>query len=208
MSTEYVVYRGERFRIQTSGRYFQSGRKDADERLLHRRVWSDHNGPIPERHHVHHIDGDWRNNDIANLRLVEENEHQRDHKLERLAEPGAREQNAEWLERARLAAAEWHGSAQGLEWHRQHGADTWIGRPYQKLKCAECGTIFETRNPRGSKFCSRACWQRQNWRNRGYHTDARQCAWCGKQFMANRHRKTLCCSRLCSNRKREADRLR
>lgn len=41
-----ILYKGEPFFLQTSGRYYQSGRKDASERLLHRRIWIENNGPI------------------------------------------------------------------------------------------------------------------------------------------------------------------
>ena len=63
-----ILYAGERFRIQTTGRYYQSGRKGSPERLLHRRIWIDNFGAIPEGFVVHHKDGDWTNNRIENLR--------------------------------------------------------------------------------------------------------------------------------------------
>lgn len=197
---EHVVYRGEKFWLQTTGRYFQSRRKGEVERLLHRRIWSDRHGPIPEGMVVHHIDGDWRNNDIANLALLSHSEHAAEHMRERLALPGAAERNAEWLDRARIAAAEWHGSDEGLAWHREHGKQTWEGRDPVDAVCSKCGATFQTYFPSRARFCSTACMQAVAFRR--YFTEQRTCAWCGVEFMANRHRKTACCSRVCGNRLR------
>lgn len=42
---------------------------------VHRVVYIEHHGPIPEGHHVHHIDGDIHNNDPGNLVAVTPREH-------------------------------------------------------------------------------------------------------------------------------------
>ena len=203
---EFVLYRGEKFWIQTTGRYFQSGRKNCGkERILHRRVWEDAHGNIPERHHVHHIDGDWRNNDLSNLELIDEKTHQRNHKMEALSQPGALEKNMELLERAREAAKEWHGSDAGRKWHSEHGKRTWEGREPIDAVCDVCGSAFKSFFPgrSGRFYCSSAC--RQKIRFRTYFTDKKKCLFCGEEFMANRHRKTACCSRTCANRYRAAN---
>lgn len=203
---ESVVYRGERFRVQTSGRYYQSGRKDVAERLLHRRVWRDHHGAIPDGYHIHHKDGDWRNNAIENLALVDGIDHWRQHKLQQLATPGASERNVTYLARARIAAAEWHRSDKGLAFHSELGRDSWKNRPPKLVQCQQCGKSFTARRHEVALFCSRACYDKSG--RGGYltcFTDVRNCAWCGKEFVAHRYRKVACCSRLCGNRKRVAD---
>jgi hypothetical protein len=70
MPIESVTYKGEKYYIQSSGRYYQSRHKVLGERSLHRRVWVEHNGPIPEKHDIHHKDENWRNNDIKNLECL------------------------------------------------------------------------------------------------------------------------------------------
>lgn len=198
---ESVVYRGERFWLQTSGAYFQSGRKAAPERLLHRRVWSDTHGPIPDGEEVHHLDLDWRNNDPANLELRPPGSHQRDHMRQRLHNPVERTRLYEYLWKARLAAAAWHSSPTGIAWHRAHGRNTWVGRKTRDAACERCGLPFGAFFV-GTRFCSRACAQAVAWSSGRYKTSERVCLHCGATFLANRHRTTACCSRLCSNRHR------
>lgn len=197
---EYVEYQGRRYWLQSSGRYFQSGVKTDTERLLHRRVWSDANGPIPPDHHVHHINGDWRDNRLENLECVLGVEHSRQHMLERVSTPEGRASALAGLEAGRDAAKEWHASEAGRAWHSEHGARTWEGRePVAKI-CEACGSEFSAYFEDRAKYCSSACGQRIAFRR--YFTDPRTCAHCGETFMANRHRDTRFCSKNCSMRSR------
>src|SRR4051812_39527242 len=107
---EFVLYRGRKFWLQTSGQYFQDGRKNSPERLLHRRVWTDHFGAIPDGFEVHHKDGNWRNDDPANYELRAAGAHQREHMRLRLEKPGELDKAVECLARGRVKAAKWHGS--------------------------------------------------------------------------------------------------
>lgn len=54
------------------------GRKEK-LRLAHHLIWEAINGPIPEKCLIHHKDHNKQNNDIENLQLVTELEHQRLH---------------------------------------------------------------------------------------------------------------------------------
>ena len=198
-SVDCVWYAGVRYRVQASGRYYQSGRKTDPERLLHRRVWSDANGPIPENMHVHHRDGDWRNNDLSNLDMVAAAKHLSEHTTARLRsgdlQPPSR--------KALALAAVWHASDEGLAWHREQGRTSWANRQPERATCVVCHSEYETYFRRRSKYCSVACASAIRYRR--HFTDVRSCAWCSKDFVANRHRATACCSRLCSNRKRGSD---
>ena len=66
----YYEYRGTR----------SKDRKDRDR--LHRAVYKNHFGEIPDGLDVHHIDGDKANNDISNLELLSRSDHLRHHALE------------------------------------------------------------------------------------------------------------------------------
>ena len=47
---------------------------------IHRRVWIEHHGAIPKGKHIHHIDGNKRNNSIDNLICVSAIMHHATHK--------------------------------------------------------------------------------------------------------------------------------
>lgn len=195
-----ILYAGERFRIQTTGRYYQSGRKGSPERLLHRRIWIDNFGAIPEGFVVHHKDGDWTNNRIENLELVDRSSHATQHMRERMSDPEYRSVAYQALASARIAASAWHGSPDGIAWHSEHGKRTWEGREPSRVACSVCGKEYDTFFPTRSRFCSKACEQKA-WYQR-HKTATGICVLCGAQFVFNKFRKQECCSRLCANRLR------
>lgn len=199
---EFIEYAGRKYWLQSSGRYFQSGIKTDNERLLHRRIWSDANGQIPPKHHIHHINGDWRDNDIQNLECVLGIEHSRDHMLERNATPEGRKATLGALAKAAPMAKEWHASEEGRQWHRKHATTTLVDRPLVNKVCERCKASFQTKNPHIAIYCSSACMQAIAFRR--YFDDPRECAHCGNGFLANCHRATAFCSRACSNQRRVA----
>src|ERR1700752_314884 len=132
---EFVLYRGEKFWLQTSGRYFQSGRKDASERLLHRRIWIDNFGEIPSGYEVHHKDYNWRESSPENLELLEGSYHSRMHMLRRNATAGGLRATHNALASARPKAAEWHKSTAGRKWHSENAQKLWDKREPITLIC-------------------------------------------------------------------------
>lgn len=195
-----VIYKGEKFWLQSSGRYYQSGQKDGAERLLHRRVWIEHHGNIPDDFHVHHRNGDWTDNRIENLSAVSSFDHHSEHMRERMADKEFRAVANAGLAKAVIAAAEWHGSPEGIAWHKEHGKRTWEGRVPVKATCSVCTKEYETYFPSNSRFCSRSCEQKEGFqRNK---TSAGVCVKCGKAFFFNKYRKQECCSRTCAVRLR------
>lgn len=197
--TKTITYNGETFRVQTSGRYYLSDRKDVAERLLHRRVWHDHHGPIPAGMDVHHKDEDWRNSSITNLEAKPAGAHRSEHMHQRWRDAGQVERFEIGLAKARAVAADWHASEEGRLWHIQHGKDAWAKRETSTCQCERCGARFESLWS-SARFCSTVCQRAVAFRR--YFSEVRRCANCGRDFPANRHRKTECCSRACSNRRR------
>jgi hypothetical protein len=195
-----VIYQGEKFHLQSTKRYYQSGRRDAQVRSLHRRVWTDHNGPIPDGYEVHHKDNDWTNNVIDNLECLPMLVHQRQHMTERLADPEYKRSVLEYLKAAQEKAKEWHASPEGLAWHSAHGKATWVNRIAVPATCTVCNRTYETFRPEHSRFCSRSCEQSEGYqRNK---TAKGACALCGSEFFYNKYRKQECCSKNCSNKLR------
>lgn len=75
-----VDYGGDRFYFRTGGGYYTSSKTG---RKLHRVIWEDIHGPIPEKCVVHHIDGDTTNNKVENLELMGWGAHSSYHNRER-----------------------------------------------------------------------------------------------------------------------------
>lgn len=197
---ESVEYKGITFRrypdakqwadrayFRPSSRYIRQG-----VQALHREIYADHFGPIPEGWHVHHRDGDPGNNAPENLECLPAADHLEHHAAPRRGQPG----NAEHLERAREAAKLWHRSPEGREWHRQHGRNVFGNRPEQEYECEQCGKTYSTKKTGGGRFCSNAC--KSKWRRAaGLDNVEKQCAACGKTFLGSKYGKTLTCSRQC-----------
>ena len=123
---------------------------------LHRVVWEWHHGTIPDGTHIHHKDGDRTNNAPDNLECLDAQEHLGGRHGGDSAERGKHS-----ISKARRAAAEWHRSEQGREWHSEH-YDRHI-RPIMgkrvPARCQECGGeyLVSAAKVKQGKYCSGAC---------------------------------------------------
>jgi HNH endonuclease len=171
--------------------YYESN----DHVTLHRAVWESAHGPVPEGLHVHHKDLNPLNNESGNLECLSPIDHAARH---------PRGYDLDRLARIRPLAAAWHSSPEGIEWHREHGRESWNGRTTEKAVCAFCGGQFERFFAR-ARFCSDRCIQRHNERSKRYYED-RKCVICAASFSVKASKKQATCSRLCGaeNRKRKA----
>lgn len=200
---ETVTFNGREYarypdsRSKSARRYFYSrGGKWADQTALHRDVWEDANGPIPDGWHVHHIDGDTGNNDLANLVALPPSDHALEHEPEYSEEFKAA--RAADLDRAQRAARAWHRSPEGRRVHSRIGARSWDSRSPEIRTCVECGKEYENLAHRESdRFCSRQCISRHNERTRRYYED-RNCVVCGTAFNVKKSKPQTVCSRHCS----------
>jgi len=66
---------------------------------LHRQVWIDNNGPIPEGYHIHHVDHNTDNNCIENLQMVNASDHARYHLVERHKSGELAKSRNVWIEK-------------------------------------------------------------------------------------------------------------
>lgn len=175
-------------------RVYFSHSESGTTRLLHRDIWSHHNGPIPPGHHIHHIDFDPLNNDPSNLECLSVSEHVKKHWTEE-----RHEKQLVHLDNIRHLTKAWHGSEEGLEWHREHGNKTWAERRSVDTTCDHCGKSFTYKSIQQQKFCSNKC--KSAWRRASGLDDVdRTCLHCENTFKVNKYSKQKTCSRSCSNR--------
>jgi len=141
------------------GFYFSMLKSRNHRVALHRSVWERAHGPIPDGHHVHHINGDRADNRLDNLQVLACDEHLRMHMTPERRE--AARQNM--IENVMPKAAAWHSTDAGRAWHSQNGRNVWVDRPYRTVTCEMCGASFQTRasekQPRYT--CSNNCKQRR-----------------------------------------------
>lgn len=203
---ETITFQGVRFRRYPDAdgwaerSYYSPGIADRQRGIgrLHEEIWKAEHGPIPDGYHVHHIDHDPLNNDLANLACITAAEHKSHHSegREDLRDP-------EWLDHLdtiRPKAIEWHRSDEGRAWHREHGARTWHHREVHARTCEHCGEAYETRSAHGhERFCSDRCRAAAR-RASGVDDVERACECCGSAFMVNRYESKRFCGRSCAVR--------
>lgn len=168
----------------------------------HRFVFERANGPIPGGYHVHHKDEDKSNNHIDNLELMLPAQHATHHGLKNASDP-------DWLAWSRNnmavnatpAASAWHGSQEGLAWHREHAKRSIHAAPPKRFECFHCQAPFESIANGQNKFCSNAC-KAANRRASAVDHVARQCECCGQSYSRDRYAISRTCSRSCTNRLR------
>ena len=73
---DIVEYQGRRFTKRPTGYIHETG---GDRIALHRVMWEETYGPIPDGHEIHHIDGDKTHNELANFVCLSKADHARLH---------------------------------------------------------------------------------------------------------------------------------
>lgn len=164
---------------------------------LHRYVWEYFNGAIPKGYHIHHIDGNKANNDISNLAMMNEREHEQLHGA--IMSEEQRQWRRDNLARAaRPKASEWHGSAAGHEWHKAQYARSLGTVKERHFACEMCGKPFVSKVTT-SRFCSNPC--KSKWRREaGLDNVERICPFCGTAFTSNKYSGAKFCSRSCARK--------
>lgn len=197
--SEIINYYGTIFRRYPKSPHLDVRRyfRDCRFRILHRVIYEDHVGPIPDGMHVHHADENPSNNSPENLVLVSPKEHVALHWT-----PERAKRQREHAERIRPLARKWHGTEEGRAWHREHAEKIGFGKGTAKeYECEQCGNTFASTKSSAVRFCSNKCKAAAR-RASGVDDVERECVECGKSFRVNRYAKTVTCSRSCANRQK------
>jgi len=149
---------------------------------LHRRIWIDHNGPIPDKHHIHHIDHDTLNNDISNLVCVAIREHGDLH--------------SDLTDKDKTYKRNWARNNR---------------KPVITLKtkfnCKQCNTEFESHQTDRAAYCSLICRQRAKVLRDGTFyplpPEPHKCAVCNIKYIGRTSSKT--CSDVCNKQRQQAN---
>lgn len=200
---KFIIYDNKKFWVSGSGKYYyycpyKNGVRQPRV-ALHRYIWEKHNqATIPEKHHIHHIDGDPLNNDPTNLACVLGSKHNSDHVKEYVEEN--HELVMHRLGLAQEKAKEWHASEEGKIWHSKNAKQLWKNKKASTHKCKNCHNEFQSTGTR-AKFCSNSCVQKFYYRTKKYHED-RTCTICGQTFSVRSNESTECCSYSCAAKNR------
>lgn len=175
---EHIIYKGNKYKRTREGYYLRTDR-------LHRRIWEDNFGAIPEGFHIHHKNGIKGDNRIENLECISEVEH---HSLHFDPEIQLKAMHSK---ESRAKAASWARSKEARSLFSGYAKKHWKERKPIERTCVICNVSFQTMNFSGTKYCSRKCRQFSGYRS---SKSKRSCEMCGKDFVSQRGR---ACSRQC-----------
>jgi len=148
-------YNGRYFYLCPETGYYKS--RYPVSTLLHKAIWEDNFGPVPDGYIVHHKDHDKINNDPMNFELMTLSMHAKHHAPHNKW-VGSPENKKQLIEAGKMSK-EWHASPEGIEWHSTHGRATWVNRQKYTKECIICGNEYQTPFPTRSKYCHANCKQ-------------------------------------------------
>lgn len=75
-----LKYDGRSWHLDKNGYYHGHTGHRGPAIMLHKYVWLKYNPEVPKGHVIHHVDGNRRNNEITNLKLLSHRDHDQLHK--------------------------------------------------------------------------------------------------------------------------------
>lgn len=156
MCTRCVEWGGKRWHRYGEGYYERTDKSDGKRTLrLHRVVWEDAHGPVPDGHHIHHANHDRGDNRLENLVCLPHSEHSSHHIRD--TRPRQRDWNG-----APSTVVACCGCGASVE-RKRPNANTRCRRCHQiqaderrveKRSCRQCGEPFRSRM---GHYCSQRC---------------------------------------------------
>lgn len=187
---DLAVYNGFSFRRDKRTNYYLSSRAIGERRKrLHVYIWEQEKGEIPKGFQVHHIDGNKFNNCVENYSLLSASKHSESHGRTLTKEQkDCLRKNI--IEKAQPKAKEWHGSEDGIKWHKEHYGLSLGMVQLKDFTCEQCGKNFKSKY--APRFCSNNCKSAYR-RKQGVDNVEKICSICGKVIVKNKYSKNKCC---------------
>ena len=159
---------------------------------VHRIIWEEDIGPIPEGFDVHHKDGNKYNNLVDNLECLTKSDHMRLHAKERRwALSVTMSSNSEKIHK-------WHRSKKGRLSLSNKAKKQCENREFRSFVCQVCKKDFQSNHNTNPKYCSDNCVQSARLKS-GIDNEERNCRICDTKFTINKYQNTQVCSMKCRN---------
>lgn len=142
-----IVYKGFKYTLQQG--YYRRVVQ------LHRQVWEDHFGSIPEDYQVHHKNGDKLDNRMENLECLHISEHRRIHNAQKEIQYKVCKLGSKLsLRKKRM----WYLLKEGKNIQSENSRLFWSDRKERIKLCIVCGADYSTRSVKiRNGCCSNAC---------------------------------------------------
>lgn len=188
----YALVNGMKFLKENSGYYLSTKIYKNNRRIrLHRYIWEQYNGEIPNNYEIHHIDHNKDNNDISNLEMLTKEEHKKRHN-EEITDDIKEKYRINLEQNARPKAIEWHKSNKGKEWHKEQYKNSLGKLTPKEMICEYCGKNYLSMDNGKNRFCSNNCKSAYR-RKMGIDNINRKCVVCGNEFIVNKYSKKVKC---------------
>jgi DNA-directed RNA polymerase subunit RPC12/RpoP len=198
---KYQVHNGKKFYQDNKKGYWIS--TTCPKIRAHVWVWEQYyNRKCPKGYHIHHRDGNKSNNSIENLELMERSRHLSLH----MQSAERKEFASKNCDKIRHLTKAWHGSPEGLAWHKLHAIKCKFGKsdPVDYV-CIQCSKEFKSSKLSNAKFCCNNC--KSQWRRLSGKDDIELvCKKCGIKFVKNKYARNQTCGKGCKRNIREGKR--
>ena len=142
-----IIYKGERYSLQQ--RYYCRSVQ------LHRQIWIDNFGPVPENHQIHHKNGNKLDNRLENLECVHIAEHRRIHNAQKEIQYQVCKIGSKLSEKKKRR---YYLLKEGKNIQSENSKIFWNSRGEVTRICVVCSTHYLTRCARTRHgCCSNSC---------------------------------------------------
>jgi hypothetical protein len=200
---EAIIYKGIAFKKKATGYYECTQQRKSNpnrQTFLHRYVWVEEVGSIPDKFHVHHKDGNRANNELSNLECVDATTHVKLH-----ADIFGKTDHVCVVCGKTFTAAPQYIKKGFCGMSCQNKARRLSGIDDETRVCTECGYSFLVNKYKKTRLCSRKCQdglqsRTEKERQKDRPVFSHICKWCGAGYLSKKEKVLKgFCSIKCTN---------